>query len=517
MQEIIEQLLGYLKGIWNKRWYGMTIAWLVCLIGWAIVFRMPDQYETKAKLYIDTQSILRPLLKGLTVQTNVNQQIQLMVRTLLSRPNVEKIIRMADLDLHTKNQEEFDGLIKKLQKEINFQKAGRGQNLFNLSYVDSNREQGQDVLQAVINVFIENSIGETRDESQSARSFLNKQIKIYEKRLLESENKLKDFKQLNVGMLPSSGGDYFSRTQQALLELEQAKLALKEVEHQKEAIQAEIDGEVPSFGLGSKRVMAQLSTPYDARIEKLETDLDDLLLQYTDKHPDVLAVRRVMGSLKLKQAKEIAELQAEMQSEGGYELNENPVFQQLKISLGQLTAQAATLKVRVEEYTERYETLNKMVNTIPEIEAQLIALNRDYNVTKKQYNEFLTRKESAAISQRVEQTTDSVQFKVIEAPRVEPHPVGPMRIMFSSVILFAGLGFGIGIAFILSQLKPVVLSGLELSQMTGLPLIGSVSAITSPGQSRRRSLLVMSYVSLLIILIVVYGLLVTWYSVLLKS
>lgn len=518
MQEIIDQVLGYLKGIWNKRWHGMAIAWVVCLIGWAIVFRMPDQYETKAKIYIDTQSVLRPLLRGLTVQTNVTQQIKLMVRTLLSRPNVEKIIRMADLDLHTNNQEELNALIKKLQKEIKFQTANRGENLYNLTYSDSNREQGQAVLQAVINVFIENSIGENRDESESARTFLDKQINIYEKRLLESENKLKDFKQLNVGLLPSSGGDYFSRTQQAQLELEQAKLNLKEVERQKEAIQAEIDGEVPSFGLGSKskRVMAQMTTPFDARIEKLEGDLDDLLLQYTDQHPDVVSVRRVMNSLKQKQAKEIAELQAEMESDGGYELNENPVFQQLKISLGQLTAQSATLKVRVEEYTERYEKLNKMVNTIPEIEAQLKALNRDYEVTRKQYNEFLSRKESAAISQRVDQTTDSVQFKVIEAPRVEPHPVGPKRILLSSIILIAGLGLGIGTAFVLSQLKPVVLSGLELSRMTGLPLLGSVSAITSPGQHRRRSLMVISYVSLLIMLMAIYGLLVTWYTILLQ-
>ncbi len=142
MQEIIEQLLGYLKGIWNKRWYAMAVAWMICIVGWTMIYKMPDVYETKAKIYIDTQSLLRPLLKGLTVQTNINQQIQLMVRTLLSRPNVEKIIRLADLDLHTNNQEEFDALVKKLQKEIKFEKAGRAQNLYNLLYADSNQQQG---------------------------------------------------------------------------------------------------------------------------------------------------------------------------------------------------------------------------------------------------------------------------------------------------------------------------------------------------------------------------------------
>ena len=517
MQEIIEQLQAYLKGIWNKRWYAMFIAWMICLIGWASVYQMPDQYETRAKIYIDTQSLLRPLLRGLTVQTNINQQIQLMVRTLLSRPNVEKIIRLADLDLHTNSQEEFDALVKKLQSEIKFETAGRGENLYNLLYVDSDREKGQEVLQSVITVFIENSIGETRDQSESAQNFLNKQIELYEKRLLEAENRLKEFKQKNVGFLPSSGEDYFGRMQKAAVQLKEAKLALKEAERQKEAIQAEIEGEVPSFGLGSRRsATAQFTTEYDVRIDNLEKKLDELLLQYTEQHPDVEASRRILASLKYKQSREIAKLKAELE-DSGYELDENPVFQQLKISLGQLTAQVATLKVRVSEYTERYNELEKMVNTIPEIEAQLKSLNRDYAVTKKQYDEFLSRRESASISQSVEQTTDSVQFKVIEAPRVELQPVGPQRILLSTLILMAGLAIGLGTALIMSQLKPVILSGRELERMTGLPLLGSVSAITSPGQHRRRSLLVMSYVSLLAALVAVYGLLVTWYSVLLNA
>jgi len=516
MQELLEQLFGFIKGIWNKRWIAMIIAWLVCIIGWAYIYHMPAQYQTKAKIYIDTESILKPLLRGLTVQTNVDQQISLMVRTLLSRPNVEKIVRLADLDLHTKNQDEFDALIKKLQEKIKFHKITRGQNLYGLTYNDSDREQGQDVLQAVITVFIENSIGESRDESDSARTFLNKQIKIYEKRLLAAEKRVKEFKQKYVGKL-SSSSTYFSRMEQSFTQLKQAKLALKEAEQQKSAIEAEIEGEVPSFGMGPKRIAALLKTPYDVRIAALEQQLDNLFLKYTDQHPEVISTNKVLDRLKKKQAKEIAELVAENSAYGdptGYNINENPVFQQLKITYGQLTAQVATLKVRVDEYENVYKKAQKMVNTVPEIESQLAALNRDYGVTKEQYNSFLARKESAAISQRVDQTTDSVQFKVIEVPRVEPEPVGPKRVLLSSLVLAVGLGAGLALAFILSQLKPVILSANELSRLTGLPILGSVSAITSPGQKRRRLFMVLSYFSLLVMLLGLYGLLIVWYTVL---
>ncbi len=97
MSEIIEQILGYLRSIWRYRWYGLGIAWLICLGGWAFIFKLPNQYEASARVYVDTQSVLRPLLQGMTVQFNPASQIDLMTRTLLSRPNLEKVARMTDM------------------------------------------------------------------------------------------------------------------------------------------------------------------------------------------------------------------------------------------------------------------------------------------------------------------------------------------------------------------------------------------------------------------------------------
>ena len=99
MQEIFDDLLDYLKGIWIKRRYIIISTWLICPIGWGIVSVMPNVYQSEARVFADTQSILAPLLKGLTVQTNPDIQINLMIKTLLSRPNLERISRMTDLDI----------------------------------------------------------------------------------------------------------------------------------------------------------------------------------------------------------------------------------------------------------------------------------------------------------------------------------------------------------------------------------------------------------------------------------
>lgn len=519
MQEIIEQLLGYFKGIWNKRWYAMAIVWIICLAGWGYIYKMPNEYQSTGKLYIDTQSLLRPLLRGLAIQTNVEQQIRLMVKTLLTRPNVIKIINIADLDHYVENDDDMERLIKSLQNKIQISKTGR-ENLYSISVDDPDPEIAQRIVQATLTVFVENTLGEGREESDSARKFIEKQIKEYEKRLVQSEQRLKDFKQQNYELL-SSGQGYYEKMKSDLEQLNQTKLQLKEAIEQKTALEEEIEDledDLDSYDLiPSVAGPTAISTTYDVRIEKLKTDIDSYLINYTEKHPDVISTRRVLKELESKRAREIAKYRAQQSKNKANEdtvsegVSNNPVYQQLKISLGQANAQVKTLEVRVEEFKKRYAEMKKLVNTIPEIDAKLAALNRDYGVTKEQYNKLLQRRESARISRSVDQTTDSVQFRIIEQPRIIEEPVGPNRILFSSIVLVVALGVGIGFALVLSQAKPVFNSVGSITSAISYPILGTVSAISSPAQRHRRLMMVLSFFVLLLALLAIYGALMAWY------
>src|SRR5436190_5253703 len=118
MNELYRELLDHLRGMWHRRWIGLAFAWLVAIFGVAIVYRVPERYEASARVYVDTESILKPLLSGLAIQPNLDQQVALMSRTLISRPNIEKLVRMADLDLRVKGQPERDELIDGVIKTI---------------------------------------------------------------------------------------------------------------------------------------------------------------------------------------------------------------------------------------------------------------------------------------------------------------------------------------------------------------------------------------------------------------
>ena len=156
MDELLGQVISVLKGIWKFRWPGLAVAWVVALVGVVVVWSVPDRYEASARIYVDTQSILKPLMSGLAVQPNIEQQISMLSRTLISRPNVEKLVRMADLDLASTNKSTQDALIDRVSRGLQIRNAGRD-NLYTLSYIDENPEKAKRVVQALMSIFVESA------------------------------------------------------------------------------------------------------------------------------------------------------------------------------------------------------------------------------------------------------------------------------------------------------------------------------------------------------------------------
>lgn len=496
MQEILNQLYGYLRGIWRRRWPMLAAAWFVCVIGWIVVLRLPDQYEASARVYLDTQSVLRPLLHGLVVQGNVEQQVNMITKTLLSRPNLEKVARMTDLDITAKTPEETESLLNSLGDRIKFNTAGRD-NLYIINFDDSNPDLAKRVVQALLTIFVEGSLGTTRTDADVAQKFLDQQIEDYEKRLVESEDRLKKFKQVNVGIMPSDNASYYTRMQSEMSQLQDAELQLREAVNRRDRLKEQtVDEKENTEGDLLAGVVPQ-ATAVDARIQGLQSKLDELLLQYTDKHPDVVAIKSTIADLKKQKAAEAA---ATVRSG----LSVNPVYQQLKISLGEAEANVASLTARVNEFRGRIAKLKGMVNTVPEVEAELARLNRDYDVVKQAYDELLQRREAARMAEGAEQTGGDVKFRVIDPPHVPLEPTGPNRPLFLSVVTLAGLVIGVVVGFFLSQIHATFDTRAALREATGLPVLGTISMEWTPAQRMKLRMETMFFMGATVTLLVLY-------------
>ena len=508
MQDIYDDLIDYLKGIWIKRRYIIISTWLICPIGWGLVSMMPDVYESKARVFADTQSILAPLLKGLTVQTNPNIQINMMIKTLLSRPNLERISRMTDMDIQAKNPQQYEGVIARLKNNIKIQKQGRNDNIFTISFEDVNPEMAKNVVQSALTVFIENTLGENRSDSDSAQKFLKSQIAEYENRLISAEVRLTDFKQKYSNMLPNQNGGYYEKLNLAKEKLQIIELSLKEAETQLKSAKSQLST-VPTESSSNQnkiQTSSSIKTSYDDRITELELALDTLQLRYTDKHPDVAEAQRRLEHLEKQRTKEIDDYlnSTSSESDGTLITSQNPVIQQLQIQVNEYENQVASIKVRVNNYRSKVKELENKVHILPEIEAELVALNRGYNITKAKYEELVARQETAQLAQQAEETTNKIQFKVLNPPRAAAAPSGPKRILLFIMVTLVGVGTGVGLSLLLSQLSPVATSTSKLSKVTGVPIFGIVSANENLGlqkwHKKKTFIFIASNLFLLIIL-----------------
>lgn len=498
MHEVMAQLLSYLKGIWQHRWYVVVIAWVVSAAGWAVVYTLPDRYDATARVYVDTQTILKPLLSGMVVQLNVDQQVAMMSRTLLSRPNLEKLVSMADLDITTKTAADKEGLIDGLAKQIEIASGGKD-NLYEINYGHAKPEVAKRVVQALLTIFVEGSLGDKRKDADSARRFIDEQIKTYEQKLIVAENALRDFKRQNMGMMPGEGRDYFGRLAQASTDVNQAKLDLREAESARDAIKNQLADVEPS-AIVDEPPPAAPNPELDARIQELTKNLDALRLRYTEQHPDVINTKRIIEQLET-QKREEAKLTPSRPGAQDQVQSTNPLHQQLSIALSEAEANVASMQARVKEYENRYEQLKSAADKVPQVEADFTQLNRDYSVHKENYEKLLARRESAQISGELDATKGTVDFRIVDPPRVPLTPSGPNRPRLMSLVLLGGLIGGLGLAFLVSQIRPTFNDPRTLREVTGLPLLGMVSMTWSHQQKRkyknRMVAFVLSFISLL--------------------
>jgi len=194
-----ELMRHYTTELWARRWWVVGIVWLVSLAGWFVVARMPDIYASSARVYVDTQSLLNPLMKGMTVRPDIEQQIEIMRRTLISRPNMEQLIRLTDLDLTVSSEGAREALLSGLEQRIRF--AGEGRQIFNIQFEDSDPKLAHSVVQSLLQIFVEQNVGDSRRDIERTRRFVDNQIADYEKRLRDSEAQVAEFRRVNADEL----------------------------------------------------------------------------------------------------------------------------------------------------------------------------------------------------------------------------------------------------------------------------------------------------------------------------
>ena len=481
MLEQLKQILDGVRGAWRFRWRGFALACAVCAIGWVAVFVVPLKYEAKAQVFVNTNSVLRPLLQGIAVETDINAQLELMRQVMLSEQSLEKVVRETGLSLRVKDERDRQALVKQLREKIqvtggDVRGNGRRNNLYSIDFRDPDREVARAVVAKLLDTFVEDTLGWKSSGGDTAQAFLKQQIVEYEGRLGAAEARLAEFKQKNIGLLPDENLNYFTQYQQEMGELRVATSKLNQANAKLGQLRAQLSGQKPLMasstdGTGGGASSVQLANPYQTQLREQEARLDSLLLRFTDKHPDVIATKEQIARLREQSNQYVAALGAPGEG-GATSLTSNPIYAALQLQFNEAQVEVAALTSEVAQRRSRITELQQRLNVAPQVEAELARLTRDYGVTKAQYEELLKRLETARISGTAEQS-EEVDFRMIQPPTAAFEPVTPRPLLLLGVLL-GGLACGGLVAFLLDKHDPVV-TGLEpWSKAPGIKTLGSI-------------------------------------------
>jgi polysaccharide chain length determinant protein (PEP-CTERM system associated) len=465
--------------------FGVTLA--IALLSAALITIRPDRYEARARVYVDTQTVLKPLMAGLTFQPDVDQQVRMLARTLISRPNVERLVAMPELQLSQAGPGEREQVVTYLMEQIKLDSAEARANIYDISFRDTSPERAERLVAATLDMFVNAGIGSKKRDSDDAGKFIEAEIRSYEAKLVAAENRVKDFKMRNFGVSGVSDRDYFSRVSSLSEGVDKLRTELASAERSRDAYRKELALEDPQLPVESTPKTTGPIPEVETRLAAQKKQLDDLLARYTEDHPDVIATRRIVSQLEAEGA---AYRRADERTRAGKSTKPgtaatSPVYQQLRISLAEAEARVAALHSQLSAQQSQLEQTRALANRAPLVEAELVQLNRDYDVIRKNYDQMVARRESALLGAKLDESAQLAEFRVVEPPRVSPNPVRPARWHLALGAIVVSFAAGIAAAALAEALRPTFDEARALRHFSGRPVVGTVSMRLSPSAARQ--------------------------------
>lgn len=493
MDQLRVLLRRYIGAAWRYRWATVACAWVLSIGGWVGTTFIPNQYEANARVYMDADAVLTPLLHGIAIDAQNNRRLDILQRTLLSRPNLEKLVSSTDLDLKITGPGDLESLVRQLGSAI--QIRPQTENLFTISYRNTSPKLAYDVVQRILTTFIESRAGNSRAEMQNAQVFLDQQLANYEAKLRDAEKRRADFRAKYIDLLPSdtSGVSRFERAQETVRTLRGES---QDAVNRRDMLKSELASTKPMLVIQTDASGAPLGgpgsmTPEQARLKQAEDQLSLLLLHDTNQHPDVVAQRKLIGSLAAAAARSVAARAAALkaadkpgEAAANTRSQANPVYEQLKVRLVDAEGSLASLQRQLSDATKERDRLQEIARGAPGLQAEYTNMNRDYDVLRKNYEELLSRRESMRIGSAANKDADKIKIQIVDPPQVPQNPVAPKRALLITGVLLAALGAGFGLALLLAQFDQSFHTLDELRDL-GLPVAGSISLIEVTSRIRR--------------------------------
>jgi polysaccharide chain length determinant protein (PEP-CTERM system associated) len=476
MDGLYEQLRVAAHQVWRRRWLAVAVAWALCVLGWLAIALIPNSYESRARVFVQVQSIL-PEQIGIGPAERQNQMLRLR-QTLTSTANLERVVRRTDLNGQVRSERDLAREVQALRERIeiiatqdNLVEIVARSNLSGFSNAQ-NARTATAVVQGLLDLFAQESFGDDSAETGQSLAFLEEELRRRETQLREAEQRRVEFEQRYMGQLPGEGSisQRMAAARMELSNLDQqliaARSAVSSLRAQLNATPAMLPGGGGGGGAGSQ--LAQLEAQLSSQLG----------MGRTEQHPDVVSTRSQIARLR-----PLAD--AERRSGGGGGMA-NPSYVSLRAMLAEREAQVSAASIRRAQIEADLQQLTARQSSEPGVVAEQSRLNRDYDVMKQQYDRLLANREQVRLRSDLQSRTDAINFRVIDPPSRPTVPAAPNRPLLLSLVLIVALAAGVGAAFVRGQLQTTFPTETRLAAATGLPVFGTIGEVVTAAQRALR-------------------------------
>ncbi len=447
-------LIRYGVGLWRRRWTIVVIAWASALLGWFALWLVPDKFASSAVVYVQTETVLDPVMNGVTARPNYEKRVEVMKLQLLTRPNVEEIIYRSGLDREVtaksprEKRAQMEKLIDWVGGEIKI--TSPQEMYFVIDYKNSDPVIARDVVDAAVNLLIEQDLGASISENQEAKKRLDSEIAAFDERLTAKEQEVAAFRRAHAEELAAAEGTSRNR----------------------EMTESDLSRVADELALAERRVAtartllaSARSTTGSAELEKLNVELAALRSQYQENYPDIEAVKARIAQLQAADA-------------GGRPTD--PEYRRLEADLRAAQDIQGGLAERQKRLRADLDNYAVTLGQAPRVVADLQRIERDYEQTRKNYEELIERRDRLAITANLGAGAQGVDYKVFERPEASLIPASQQfRVMLVAAITLGALGAGVAAAMLLTWLQKSFTQTSELQTAFGLPVLGALSEIRS--------------------------------------
>ena len=454
-----------------RRRAGVTTAVFLAVIvaAGSFILALPDLYRAQATVLVEGAG------------TSVNQlgeftenRLQAIKAEAFTRGRLEALVSEFNLYPELQRNAPREAVLRRLERDIEvevtstIEQSGRPTTVaLRVSYLGLNPETAAAVTNELASFYVAQNERIRSRQAERNAEVLARQVEDIRSRLDTQSQQVMRYTARNSGALPQ-------QLAANLAALERLNMTLRlNVEEQMRLIERRQTLQSDLATLDSQAVV-NASDPL-ARLAGMRKQLETLRSSVTESHPDV---RQLVKEIEILEAQT-----ADMTPEAG----------------GPATHRAA-LETALAETESRIETLSEQNESVRgEIQAherrleqsavrgpEMDAVTRDYQVTRELYDTLSREFDEARLAAETEDVGVAQEFRILDPAVVPSGAVGPNRIRLLVGAVVLALAIALVVAFVVDRLDGAFYSVEDLRAFTRVPVLATIPAIATAGDSRRR-------------------------------